>query len=296
MAIAVQNLRLAEAEHVLEGRAYTLLGQTHAAMGSFTEARRAFERALANFEAFPESPEALGVFGSQHVISWAFVAGVYYALGEPELAQTAMARSNDRARELRHTMSMALALVTDLLTPIPGGLKADLAQAEEVIRYCQNYALNNFEAWARFASGAIKARRGDPRTGIETMQSALQAAEAMSSRLFRPVQYATLASAHAKLGQYQEAMALIEKAMRVAAETGEHRADAALHRLLGDLLREQGKAEAAQLALMRGAEIARTQGIRPEQERINKVLNATRPAQKARRSVLTWLRTSWWKR
>jgi class 3 adenylate cyclase/tetratricopeptide (TPR) repeat protein len=274
MATAVQNLRIAEREHVLEGRAYTLLGQTHAAMGSLAEARGAFEAALGMFARVPELPEALGVFASQHVISWAFLAGVYYALGEPKLAQAAMARSIDRARELRHTMSMALALVTDLLTPIPGGLKADPAQAEEGIRFCQNYGLSNFEAWARFAGGAIEARRGDACKGIATMQSALEAAEAMNSWLFRPIQYATLASAHAKLGRIEEAVALVEQAIKVAAATGERRADAALHRLLGDLLREQGKTRMAQLTLMRGAEIARTQGMRSEEARINKILNA----------------------
>jgi tetratricopeptide (TPR) repeat protein len=275
MAVAVQYMQLAEAEHLLHARAYTLLGQTHAAMGAFAQARQAFERAHAMFAEAPETPETVGVFGSQHVIALAFVSGVYFALGEPALAESATARSIERARELGNTLSIALALVTDLLTPIPGGLRADRAQAEKVIQFCRDNSLRNFEAWALFASGAIEARRGDPREGIENMRTAIAMAEAMNSRLFRPVQYATLASAHSRLGQLEEASRLIEEAIRTAARTGERRADAALHRLQGELLLKRGKREAARLAMMRGLEIARAQQMRPEETRIENALRAS---------------------
>ena len=272
MAMAVQYMQLAEAEHLLHARAYTLLGQTHAAMGAFAQARQAFERAQAMFAEAPETPETVGVFGSQHVIALAFVSGVYFALGEPALAQSATARSIERAHELGNTLSIALALVTDLLTPIPGGLSADRAQAEKVIQFCRDNSLRNFEVWALFASGAIEARRGDPREGIESMRAAIDMAEAMSSRLFRPVQYATLALAHSRLGQLEEASRLIEEAISIAARTGEHRADAALYRLQGDLWLKRGKREAARVALTRGLEIARAQQMRPEETRIENSL------------------------
>ena len=74
------------------------------------------------------------------------------------------------------------------------------------------------------------------------MRAAIDMAEAMSSRLFRPVQYATLASAHSRLGQLEEASRLIEEAISIAARTGERRADAALHRLQGDLCLKRGSA------------------------------------------------------
>jgi class 3 adenylate cyclase/tetratricopeptide (TPR) repeat protein len=272
MAAARQNFVLAEAEGILEGRAYTLMGQTHAAVGSFAEARSAFERALGIFAKTPEAPESFGVFGSQHVISSAFLSGVYFALGEPDQAQNATAQSIDRARALRHPMSMAVALVTELLTPIPGGMRADAMQAEEVIRFCNENALSNFEVWARFAQGAIKARRGDPREGIRIMRSAIDAAEGMSSRLLRPVQYATVASAHAKLGQIDEALLLVEQAILIAKTTGERRADAALHRLLGELLLASNKYEDGRQALMRALETARTQHANSEESRITTVL------------------------
>ena len=129
-AIATLNFDLAQSEQCLQGRAYTLMGQTHAAMGAFPEARAALEHAIEIFARAPEEPGTFGVFSSQHVVSLAFVAGVHFTLGNAECGQTAMNASIERARQLRHPMSLALALVTELLTPIPGGLKADVNQAE----------------------------------------------------------------------------------------------------------------------------------------------------------------------
>jgi tetratricopeptide (TPR) repeat protein len=292
MAVARQNLLLAEAEGALAGRAYALMGQTQAAVGAFTEARDAFVRALEIFADTPEERDGLGVFGSQQVISSAFLAGVYFALGEPGRATTAMAQSIDRARELRHPMSLALALVTELLTPIPGGLRADAGQAEEVIRYCNEHGLTNFEVWARFAQGAIEARRKDPREGIGIMLSAIKTAEGMSSRLLRPVQLAAVASAYAKMGQIDEALLLVEEAIGVADTTGERRADAALHRLRGELLFAGSKPEAGRQALTRALEIARSQHARAEESRITRVLEREAATRKVRTLPLGWLR-SW---
>jgi hypothetical protein len=120
------------------------------------------------------------------------------------LAQHVAARSIELAHQTRHAMSIALALVTNLLTPLPGGLNLDASRAEEVVSFCAVHGLKNFEAWAGFAKGAIAARRGEPSNGIALMQAAMTAATAIGSRLFRPVQLAALAIAHAKIGEIEE--------------------------------------------------------------------------------------------
>ena len=274
LAVARQNLALVESVAGLEGRAHTLMGQTYAAIGNFLEAKNAFGRAIGIFSLEPEAPQSFGVFGSQHVVALAFIAGVHFALGEPQLAQAATAQSIQRARELRHPMSLALALVTELLTPIPGGLRADLALAEEATRFCSQQGLSNFEMWALFAKGAIVARRGDPREGIRTMHAAIETADKMSSRLFRPVQYATVASAHVKLGEIKEAIKLLEKALRIAEQTGEHRADASLRRVYGEVLAAAGQSEAGRREFMQALEVARDQHARAEELRILKSISA----------------------
>jgi tetratricopeptide (TPR) repeat protein len=272
VAVAQEYLVLARLHGINLGRAHGLLGQTHAAMGAFAEAAREFERSLEVYAKTPEDVAVLGAFGSQEVISLALAAGAYYALGRPEDGRAALARSIARARQIEHPLSIALALVTDLLTPIPGGLNPDPAYADEVLRFCTEHRLRNFQVWAEFAHGAIRARRGDPRAGIAAMRAAIDTAENMSSRLFRPTQLGTLAAAHARLGESERALALLDEALVIAARTGERRAEPSLYRLRGELLAAAGKRARGMEALQQSLSVARSQHCKADEARTAAVI------------------------
>lgn len=249
------------------GRAHGLLGQTYAAMGEFEEADAEFQRSLDVYAGTPEDVAHLFAFGSQHVISLALSGGLQFGLGKPDLGRARMDEAIDRAESINHALSIALARVTQILSPVPGGIEPDLERAEEVVRFCARYGLANFEAWARFAQGAIIARRGDPARAIVIIRAAIDAAEAMNSRLFRPVHLATLAAAYARLGEMKEAFALMDEAIETAKRSGERRADSALHRARGELLAAIGKREDADLAFAKALEIARQQKALAEEDR-----------------------------
>ena len=264
LAAAEAYRDLAERHGTNLGRAYGLLAQTHAAMAAFGDAEREFQRSLDVFTRAPEDLSTVGVFGSQHVISLAFRAGVLFAFGRAEEGQASMTEGVALARRMEHPLSIALALVTELLTPIPGGLNPDLARAEEAVRFCAHHRLGNFETWAEFARGAIVARRGDPREALKIMGAAVEKVEAMSSRLFRPVHLATLASAYARLGELDQALLLVDQALATAARTGERRADPALRRLRGELLLAIGRRDEAEHELQQALAVARSQGSKAE--------------------------------
>jgi class 3 adenylate cyclase/tetratricopeptide (TPR) repeat protein len=285
VAVAQEYLVLARHHGINLGRAHGLLGQTHAAMGAFTEAAREFERSLEVYAETPEDVAALGAFGSQEVISLALAAGAYYALGRPEDGRAAIAQSMARARQIEHPLSIALALVTDLLTPIPGGLDPDPAHAEEVLRFCTEHRLRNFQVWAEFAQGAICARRGDPRAGIAAMSAAIDTAESMSSRLFRPTQLGTLAAAHARLGEIEKALALLDEALAIAARTGERRAEPSLYRLRGELLVAAGKRARGIEALQQSLSVARSQQCKADEARTGAVIARLQHAQRGPRRL-----------
>ena len=272
LASAEEHRDLAERHGTSLGRAYGLLAQTHAAIGTLDAAEREFVRSLEIFARAPEDLATVGVFGSQHVISLAFRGGILFALDRPEAGHASMAEAIALAHRMEHALSIALALVTELLTPIPGGLHPDLARADETLRFCARHRLRNFETWAEFARGAIVARRGDPREGIEVMQAAVEKAEGMSSRLFRPVHLATLASAHARLRELDKALALADQALATAARTGERRADVALHRLRGELLLAVGRRSEGAHELQLSLSVARSQGARAEQARTQEAI------------------------
>jgi tetratricopeptide (TPR) repeat protein len=272
LAIAQEYSALAEHHGVNLGRAHVLLAQMHTAMGAFPDAAREFQRCLDVYAETPEDVATLDVFGSQQVVSLAFSAGVHYALGRAEAGRVAISQSVARARQTKHPLSIALALVTDLLTPIPGGLDPDPARAEEVVRFCAEHRLQNFQVWAEFARGAILARRGDPRSGIAAMGAAIDTAEGMCSRLFRPTQLGTVASAHARLGEIGKALSLLDDALAISARTGERRADPSLHRLRGELLIATGKRARGLQALQQSLNAARSQHSRADEARTAAVM------------------------
>jgi len=108
---------------------------------------RLFRRSLEVYAKAPEDISSLGVIGSQEVISLALGGGVHFVMGQPELGQAAITQSIALARTMQHASSIALALVTELLTPIPGGLNPDPGRAEDLVRFCAQHGLKNFEAW-----------------------------------------------------------------------------------------------------------------------------------------------------
>lgn len=271
-AVARQHLALAQHSGRDEARAHCFMGQTYSAQGAFEPARTHFERTLAIFADNAEDTRSLGVYGSQYVVASAFLAGVYWALGDPEKAVASTARSIDYANKSGHLVSIALALITRLLTPIPGGLEGDPLAAEEALQFCARHGLSNLEIWARFAQGAIVARRGDLRSGIDIMQAAIDAAERLGSQLFRPVQLATLASVHARLGENDQALALLDKAVAIAQRTGEKRADSAVHRLRGEILIATRREKDGRQELLRSLETAVAQQAKSEEARTAKTI------------------------
>ena len=268
LEVARAHLALSEKHGSGESRAHCLLGQSYSAMGAFAEAKQHFDKALAMFARSPEVAGTWGVMASQHVVTLALSAGVHFALGEYEQARAAMVEAVERAHAIQHPLSIALAIVTDTLTPNPGDLQGASARAEEAVRFCARHGLKNFEVWARFAQGAMMTRRGDVLGGMDVMQGAIAAAEALGSRLFRPAQLATLAGAHAKLGDCPRALDLLEEAIDLAHRTGEKQALAGIQRVRGEILFSLGRDKDGEAALRAASHIARTQCAISEERRI----------------------------
>jgi class 3 adenylate cyclase/tetratricopeptide (TPR) repeat protein len=268
LAVARQHLDYARRHGRHEARAHCLIGQTYSSMGRFADARHHLQTAIDLFRAGEEPPQRWGVFADQRVVAHALIAGVHYALGDPGQTSVNTAESISRAHRLEHPLSLALALVTRLLTPCGDSVDVLAARADEAAEFCKRHGFRNFEAWANFARGAITARRGDPARGIEQMHAAMAANEAIQSRLFRPTQLATLGGAHARLGRLDEARRLVREAIATAEKTGERQVEPSLHRLLGELLLAANRRDEAETEFIRALAVARAQGVKLEEARI----------------------------
>jgi class 3 adenylate cyclase/tetratricopeptide (TPR) repeat protein len=272
LAVALQHLAYSERHGKNKARAHCMAGQTYSSMGRFADAHRHLQAAVDMFNADPQPPQPSSIFADQCVVAHALIAGVQFALGEPALAASNTTRAIARAHKLEHPLSLALALVTRVLTPSSDGLDVLAVRAQEAADFCSRHGFRNFHAWADFARGAIAARRGEPAEGIDLMRAAMAANEGVNSRLFRPTQLATLAGAHAKLGQADEARRLAREAIATAEQTGERQVEPSLHRLLGELLLAAGRRDEAETEFVRALAIARTQGAKSEEARICKCL------------------------
>lgn len=117
------------------------------------------------------------------------------------------------------------------------------------------------------------------------MRAAIDTAESMCSRLLRPTQLGTLAAAHAKLGEIDQALSLLDDALATAARTGERRAEPSLHRLRGELLIAAGDRAGGIEALEHALSVARSQHSKADEARTATVIARLQQAQPARRMV-----------
>jgi predicted ATPase len=149
-----------------------------------------------------------------------------------------------------------------VLGTIGGDLQRALAKADEAIAISVENEFASTDQRARFFRGALLAQGGDPRLGIELMQSARAAAEGNSERNRHTLYLCHIASAHASLGQPDIGLGLLDEAVQIAETTSERFFEAELHRLRGTVLLSLGKKGEAEAALRRALTTAQQQQAR----------------------------------
>jgi len=136
------------------------------------------------------------------------------------------------------------------------------AHADEAIALSIEHKLTFPEHRARFFQGALLAQAGDPQRGIELMRQAIAAAENNSARSLRTLYLGHVASAHARLGQTEVGLDLLDEALHTAEIANERLLEAELYRLRGTMLLTLGRRSAAETGLLRALTIARKQQAR----------------------------------
>jgi predicted ATPase len=94
--------------------------------------------------------------------------------------------------------------------------------------------------------GWVTVRNGDVAEGILLLRSGLAAYRATGAEVWVPHFVALLAGACEIAGQIEESLTLLEEAFQIVERTGERWFEAELHRHKGQLLLQQGHAEAAE--------------------------------------------------
>ena len=195
-------------------------------------------------------------------LSW--LAVTLWPLGYPAQSEAAITAAVERAQEIGHVMTTALALFNKLF--LMGYFGTDpqrvLAHANDAIEYYAEHGVTAYTQWAVFCQGLSLARSDDALNGIERMRIGVAAAEKISANLFRSMDLGHLGVAHASLGEMEVGLGLLDKALLTAEETQERVFEAELHRLRGEVLVSLGNSSEAEATLETALMVARSQKAR----------------------------------
>jgi predicted ATPase len=249
-----------QAEPLVWGQASTALGMNYGFAGRFVEARKIFEGCLAKIKNRGSVPlEGLHPQDNE-VLARCFLSLQLACLGQFEQSTAEAMKGIQRARQLQHMPSIAVALTVGCRHAWLTRNEELLAErATELVELCEEQRFPYWLARGRCYSGWIAVHRGEFDYGISQLNEAISTLRASSVALWNI--HGLVAEAYARAGDSENALRHIDTALTVSSKTGEVWLDAELHRIKGEILLGTAPRLAAQgeKHLKQSIEIARNQ-------------------------------------
>jgi DNA-binding SARP family transcriptional activator/predicted ATPase len=165
------------------------------------------------------------------------------------------------ANRMRHPFSQAIALdYAAMLHAFRGESRAALERGQEAVELCTRHGFAYYLAIANVLTGWARAAESDVAVGLAQLRGGVEALRALHAEIRLPYYCALLAETFGRAGLVGEALASLSTGFGFASKNGEQWAVAELHRVQGDLLAAEGKAEPAHASYLRGIEAARRSG------------------------------------
>lgn len=223
--------------HVTLGTILYYVGELAAATTHLERGRRLLERA--------SKPPMRGAGQAPLVNCLAFLAMTRWFRGQPDTALRLAEEARSAADALGHPLSRLWAgHVTALLHHLRGEPARAEAVAAVAIRIAGELGLRQWVAWGNFFHGWLATLDGRTDEGLAGMRAGLDEYHATGAELGRVYFTATLAEAHARAGQGEEARRLLDDALALTTARSERYFTAELHRLRAGLLGDRAAAEA----------------------------------------------------
>ena len=263
--LSQQLLELAQSaqDSALLVGAHLALGTTFNNLGDFEPARNHFEQGLSLYDP-QQQTTYLSLYGSDPSVTHrCFNAWALWSLGYPDLALVTAREAISLAEELRHPETHCFA------TFFNAWVHQLRREPDETLKYARATIelarKNGIAQWIAFGSslrGWAVAEQGLITEGIEEMRKTLAAYNAIGSEISRPHFLGLLAEALTKDEQLDEGLLVLSEALKVVDNTDQRYYESELHRLKGELLRQRGDEEQAQLFFQKSIEVARKQKAR----------------------------------
>jgi class 3 adenylate cyclase/predicted ATPase len=263
--VAQEMVALAErqADPLVWREASISLGMNYFFSGRFIEGRRIFESCLAGLK----NERAIVLEGlhpqDSEVHARCFLALQLACLGHFEQSALETAKGIQRARELLHMPSLAVALTVGCrqawLTRNEGLLAE---RATELVELCEEQRFPYWLARGYCFAGWVAVHRGQISRGISLLNEALSTLHASGVALWNI--NGLVGEAYARAGDSQNALRHIDTALQVSSQTGEVWGDAELHRIKGEILLVPpfGEKAAAEESLTQAIGIAKNQAAK----------------------------------
>ena len=246
--LAAQFLTLAEKQRatvpLMVG--HRLMAVSLLCTGDMAQGRAHCDRAFALYD--PAAHRSLATrFGQDAGVSILSYRGLaMFLLGHPEAALVDAERALKDAREIGQATSLMFALAHAWLVYLQCRKHAEAtAQADELAALADEKSALFWKAGAMQARGYAFAVSGKTSDAIQMFTSGLAAWRSTGSTMWLPLRLSQLASAHADLGQSDDAWRCIGEAMTAVETTNETWFEAELHRVGGEIALMSGAPDAA---------------------------------------------------
>ena len=242
--LAEQTLRLAQSvqDPSLLLEAHKELGFSSYELGEFVPALEHLEQGIALYDSEKHQLLELAFPSGMHpgVMCLSFAARALWYLGYPDQALKRNQEALTFARESSDPFSLSITLYfAAVLHQLRQEVHLTQDHAEAVIVLSMERGFAQFLAQSTIMRGWALSAQGQGEEGISQMHQGLAASYAIGTRQGRPYMLAHLAEAYRKVGQTKEGLTVLAEALAAVNKSGEHRHEAELYRLKGELTLQQ---------------------------------------------------------
>jgi predicted ATPase len=194
-------------------------------------------------------------------VSQAALGIVLFCLGFPEQALAQGNAAIAEARRLVYPPDLALILLYGIIQLLSRVEETPALSewVDQLVAISAEQSFSFFRLVGAVFRGEIKVRNGNVTEGLYLLRTGLADYRASRMELLVPYFTAHLAKACQIAGRMEEALALLDDALRVVERTGERWFAAELNRHKGQLLLRQGHAEAAEELYRKALNVAQEQ-------------------------------------
>ena len=191
-----------------------------------------------------------------------YAAFALWHLGYPDQALKRINEALTLAQEISHPYSLAFALfIAAWVHQYRREEYAVQRRVEEMLRLCHEHRFPFWLAEGTILQGWVLVEQGKCEEGVGHIRQGVAAHRDTGVKLARPYFLAVLAEAYRKVGQGEEASAVLTEALAMVKHKGERMWEAELDRLKGELMLTQSSVQRRESRVQKEAEECFQQAI-----------------------------------